>query len=246
MPAWHRAVALLLLGFAQISGDSQGICNSIIAGDLGKRERPAPQAPPGWCGPYSLAHGRARPATPVPLLASVALRCEHGYQLAGPGEANVQCLKNGTFTEGKTCWPVSCGALAVPGGIADPPGEIVYPRSARLACGRGYKLSPGSTSRQCLGSGYFSKGASCLPAESWTKASVLHARADLLAELEIAITGRDFTPGAFYECHLTRRSLLGDFVRVSTMAIATSPTRLRCSKPKALFAGGESCRARLS
>ena len=200
---------LLLLALAQTSSP-QSTPDAAAA----RPARPGAGAPrmalPG-CGRYRLAHGRALPAGEVRPLGSATLSCDPGYTLAGPGEATVQCLLDGRFTPGKTCEPVSCGKLAVAGGVADPPTEVFYPQAARLACSRGFKLSAaaeGAAEHRCLSSGSFSEGARCEPAERWTAANVQHARADLLEELLVA--GQGFIAGAFYECHFTRARRSGD------------------------------------
>jgi len=203
--------ALLLLGLAQTCSPQLHPAEA-TSSHLG----PHIGGAAAWaCGAYKLSHGRARPAGAVQLHSTVLLRCDPGYELDGVGDATVQCLLHGRFTTGRSCRPVSCGALMVPGGIADPSGEIAYPDAAKLTCGRGYRPSPGGTAeRHCLGDGRFSEGMHCEPAERWTAADVQHARADLLAE--ILVTGQDFVPGAFYECHLTLSSNSGARSRITT------------------------------
>ena len=175
---------------------------------------------PRSCGDYALRHGRARPTGALRAPGSFALACDPGYVLRGPGEDTVRCRPDGSFARGKECRPISCGALAEPGGIADPPGEVFYPNAAKLSCGRGYVLSQGrSADRRCLSSGRFSDGARCEPAERWTAANMAHARADRLADLELLIDGQNFIAGAYYECHLTRVGGLETCARISTLVI---------------------------
>lgn len=209
-----QGTVLLLLGLAQTCSP-----HSHPDATASRPAPPFPELPVGsaGCDAYLLAHGRARPTGAVRHISTIALSCDPGYELAGPGDAKVQCLFDGSFTPGKMCRPVSCGALAVLGGIADPSSEIVFPNTATITCGRGYTLSSSDhAQRRCLSSGRFSDGAHCVPTERWAAADVRHARADLLAELELLVTGQDFIPGAFYECHftLTRRS--GACTRIST------------------------------
>ena len=180
---------------------------------------------PRSCGEYALGHGRARPTGALRTPGSFALACDPGYVLGGPGEDIVRCRPDGSFTPGRECRPISCGALAEPGGIADPPGEVFYPNAAKLSCGRGYVLSQGRPADWfCLSSGRFSDGARCEPAERWNAGNVAHARADRLADLELLVSGQDFVAGAFYECHLTRVGGAETCARISTLVFL--PPRL--------------------
>lgn len=187
----------------------------------------SPHSPSDWsdsgvsalpaCGMYLLSHGRARPSGDTRGVGALALTCDPGYVLGGPGDAAVRCKPDGGFTEGKTCRPISCGPLAEPGSIADPPGEILYPNAAKLTCGRGYRLSQGRVAeRRCLSSGKFSDGASCHPAETWNSINVQHARSDRLADLRLLVDGQGFIAGAYYECHLTRGGVAETCTRISS------------------------------
>jgi hypothetical protein len=213
------AVALLLLEFAQIS--------SLYSSDVDAPTRLSllglnSSATGSKCGPFVLSNGQARPSGAVPYWSTVRLSCAPGYRLDGRGNPTVRCLGNNNYTEGKTCRPVSCGRLAVAGGIADPPGEIFYRDTVKLACGRGYRLSAGSAHRRCLSSSHFSDGALCEPSESWAGANVQHARADLLTERAILIAGHNFMSGAFYQCHLASARNSGSRTLLSTEVIFPS------------------------
>jgi hypothetical protein len=218
-----RVMFLLLLDFVRISSPQ-------VQSDV-NFSRPAPPFPVSWtgaagCEAYHLEHGRTWPMGAVRHLSIVGLSCDPGYELSGPGDSSVQCLLDGSFTWGKTCKPISCGKLAEPGSIAEPPGEIFYPNAAKLTCGRGYVLSySDSNERRCLSNGRFSEGATCKPAEQWSSADVQHARADLLMELELLITGKDFVIGAFYECHLTNTKRSGACTRSSTEVLFLLPMK---------------------
>ena len=212
-----RPGLMLLLGMAQISSP-QSTPDAAASWPVPPGSGAPRGALPG-CGRYMLAHGRAMPGGEVRHQGKIELSCDPGYELDGPGEATVQCLLDGRFTPGKTCRPVSCGKLAVPGGVADPPTAVLYPQVARLTCSRGFRLSAvaGAAERRCLSTGKFSEGARCEPAERWAAANVQHARADLLEEL--LVTGQDFIAGAFYECHFTLASRSDTCTRISTQVV---------------------------
>ena len=242
-----RPGLLLLLGMAQISSPQStpdAAASWPAPPGLG-----APRGALPGCGRYMLAHGRAMPGGEVRHLGTIELSCDPGYELDGPGEATVQCLLGGRFTPGKTCRPISCGKLAVPGGVADPPTAVAYPHVARLTCSRGFRLSTvaGAAERRCLSSGKFSEGARCEPAERWTAANVQHARADLLEEL--LVTGQGFIAGAFYECHFTLASRSDTCTRISTQVVLFLPvivsSRGACRVTDVLCACAKQLRRRL-